>query len=45
MRDTKEVTHWYLLAIHLGIKTFDLKEIEKNFGSNDNWGEPERAPH
>ena len=34
MRDTKEVTRWYALAVQLGIKTSDLKEIEKNCSSD-----------
>ena len=32
--DTKEVKRWYTLGIQLGIKTSDLKEIEKNYGSD-----------
>ena len=34
VRDTKEVTRWYALGIQLGIKTSDLKEIEKNCSSD-----------
>ena len=37
MRDTKGVMGWYSLGVQLGIKTSYLKEIEKNYGSNDNY--------
>ena len=34
LKDTKEVTRWYTLGILLGIKTSDLKKIEKNCSSD-----------
>ena len=34
LRDTKDVTDWFSLAIQLEIPTSHLQHIEKNYGSN-----------